>query len=117
MFFQVNGLDVCCSLCFGGDNILILIVSVKGSEMEKVIGLEVGVDDYIIKFFSLKELVVCCCVMICCQGLVGNNIVLFCKFRDLVFYFQECWVLMWGEEVSLVLKEFCLLELFMSYFC
>lgn len=86
MLPQVNGLDVCRSLRFGGDNTPILIVSAKGSEMEKVTGLEVGADDYITKPFSLKELVARCRAMIRRQGLAGNNIAPFRKFRDLVLY-------------------------------
>ncbi|WP_199309623.1 response regulator transcription factor [Synechocystis sp. FACHB-383] len=115
MLPQVNGLDVCRSLRFGGDNTPILIVSAKGSEMEKVTGLEVGADDYITKPFSMRELVARCRAMIRRQGLAGNSIAPFRKFRDLVLYPQECRVLMRGEEVNLAPKEFRLLELFMSY--
>jgi two-component system phosphate regulon response regulator PhoB len=115
MLPQVNGLDVCRSLRFGGDNTPILIVSAKSSEMEKVTGLEVGADDYITKPFSMKELVARCRAMIRRQGLAGHSTAPFRKFRDLVLYPQECRVLMRGEEVSLAPKEFRLLEMFMSY--
>lgn len=117
MLPQVNGLDVCRSLRFAGDNTPILIVSAKSAEMEKVTGLEVGADDYITKPFSMKELVARCRAMIRRQGLSsnGNGKVTCRKFRDLALYPQECRVLMRGEEVTLAPKEFRLLELFMSY--
>lgn len=39
-------------------DILVVMLIVCGEEEDCVCGLEIGVDDYIIKFFFLKELVV-----------------------------------------------------------
>lgn len=47
-------------------NIFVVMFIVCGEEEDKVCGLEVGVDDYIIKLFLFKELVVCLKVVICC---------------------------------------------------
>lgn len=42
-----------------------MMLIVCGEEEDRVCGLEVGVDDYIIKFFLFKELVVCIKVVMC----------------------------------------------------
>lgn len=38
---------------------------VMGVMLDCVIGLEMGVDDYLVKFFDLCELIVCVCVLLC----------------------------------------------------
>lgn len=44
---------------------LILMLMVKDDEFDKVLGFEFGVDDYMIKLFSLREVVVCVKVILC----------------------------------------------------
>ena len=51
-----SGYDVCRDLRAGGHRLPILILSAKGQEIDKVIGLELGADDYVAKPFSLREL-------------------------------------------------------------
>lgn len=43
----------------------ILMLIVKDDEFDKVLGLEFGVDDYMIKLFSFWEVVVCVKVILC----------------------------------------------------
>ena len=52
----VNGYDVCKQLRAQGYQGLILMLTAKGQEMDKVIGLELGADDYVTKPFGLREL-------------------------------------------------------------
>lgn len=51
----MSGLDVCRELRKKG-RVGIIMVSAKADEMDKVVGLEVGADDYLTKPFSLREL-------------------------------------------------------------
>ncbi|MFH1387523.1 MAG: response regulator [bacterium] len=55
----VEGLEVCRRLKKNPKtaNIPIIMLTAKGSETDKVVGLEVGADDYITKPFSMKELI------------------------------------------------------------
>ncbi|KUK18978.1 MULTISPECIES: response regulator transcription factor [Thermodesulfobacterium] len=39
-------------------NIPVVIVSARGAELDRVLGLELGADDYVVKPFSLRELVI-----------------------------------------------------------
>lgn len=115
MLPQVNGLDICRLLRHQGNIVPILILSAKASETDRVLGLEVGADDYLTKPFSLRELVARCRALIRRQRLtvVPQNAIR--QYKDLVLLVEECRVLLNGEEINLSPKEFRLLELFMSY--
>ncbi|WP_026962478.1 response regulator transcription factor [Alicyclobacillus herbarius] len=52
----ISGLDVCRELR-QQFQVPIIMVTAKGEETDRVVGLEVGADDYIVKPFSLRELV------------------------------------------------------------
>lgn len=52
----ISGLDVCRQLRRKGLTIPIIMLTARGQEMDKVIGLETGADDYVTKPFSIKEL-------------------------------------------------------------
>ena len=60
MLPEVNGLDICRLLRYQGNITPILVISAKGSETDRVLGLEVGADDYLSKPFSMRELVARC---------------------------------------------------------
>ena len=51
-----NGQDVCRDLRSDGVNTPILMLTSKKQEMDKVLGLELGADDYVTKPFSIREL-------------------------------------------------------------
>lgn len=52
----MNGLEVCRRLREGGVDTPILMLTAKGAEIDRVIGLETGADDYMVKPFSVTEL-------------------------------------------------------------
>lgn len=52
----MNGLEICKELRQKKLDIPILMLTAKGEEIDKVIGLEIGADDYISKPFSIREL-------------------------------------------------------------
>jgi two-component system, OmpR family, phosphate regulon response regulator PhoB len=115
MLPQINGLDICRLLRYQGNIIPILILSAKASETDRVLGLEVGADDYLTKPFSTRELVARCRALIRRQGFTSLTSSPIRKFRDVIIYTQECRVTVRGEEINLSPKEFRLLDLFMSY--
>jgi two-component system response regulator RegX3 len=53
---DIDGLDVCRQLRARSD-VPIIIVSARGEEVDRVVGLEIGADDYIVKPFGLREVV------------------------------------------------------------
>ena len=56
MLPKVNGFDVCRRLREKGDNVPVIILTAREEEADKVLGLEIGADDYITKPFSMREL-------------------------------------------------------------
>ena len=53
----LDGYEVCKRLRMKGDRTPIIMLTVKDKEIDKVLGLELGADDYMTKPFSLRELV------------------------------------------------------------
>ena len=52
----LDGYEVCKRLRMRGDNTPIIMLTVKDKEIDKILGLELGADDYVTKPFSLREL-------------------------------------------------------------
>ena len=115
MLPEVNGLDICRLLRYQGNVTPILVVSAKSSETDRVLGLEVGADDYLTKPFSMRELVARCRALLRRQRYTVSSPSSVQKYRDISLFSQECRVIVRNAEVNLSPKEFRLLELFMSY--
>jgi DNA-binding response OmpR family regulator len=56
MLPQLSGFDVCKTVRKKGIITPIILLTAKGEEIDKVLGLELGADDYVTKPFSLREL-------------------------------------------------------------
>jgi len=56
MLPKMNGFDVCKRIRKQKPALPIILLTAKGEEIDKVVGLEIGADDYVVKPFSLKEL-------------------------------------------------------------
>jgi DNA-binding response OmpR family regulator len=52
----MDGIGVCRKLRTGADYVPILMLTAKASELDRVLGLEMGADDYLTKPFSIPEL-------------------------------------------------------------
>jgi len=57
MLPMISGLQVCRELRSGPDGIPIIMLTARGDEADRVLGLELGADDYLTKPFSPRELV------------------------------------------------------------
>lgn len=55
MMPDVSGYDVCREIRRDGRKVPILFISAKSEEIDKVVGLEMGADDYIVKPFGVRE--------------------------------------------------------------
>ena len=57
MLPKMIGFDVCQTLRSEGNNVPVIILTAREEEADKVLGLEIGADDYITKPFSMRELI------------------------------------------------------------
>jgi two-component system phosphate regulon response regulator PhoB len=110
----LGGLELCRQLRKAGDATPILVVSARDSEADRVLGLEVGADDYLIKPFGMRELVARCRALLrrSSSGASPSKQVV---HGNLCLYPEECRVTRDGLDVNLSPKEYRLLELFMQY--
>ena len=81
----LSGLDVCKSIRADDDirDISIIMLTAKGEEIDRVIGFELGADDYVTKPFSVRELILRVKVLLKKQreSLVENKLVTFGPIR------------------------------------
>lgn len=107
----INGLEVCKSIR-AKSNVPIIMVTAKNEEVDKVIGLELGADDYVTKPFSSRELV----ARIRAVLRRGNDVEVASDYGVLEvgpvrIDIDRHSVSVRGDAISLPLKEFDLLEL------
>jgi DNA-binding response OmpR family regulator len=57
MMPRMSGLDVCRQLKAKRPSMPIIMLTARGQEVDKIVGLELGADDYVTKPFSIRELV------------------------------------------------------------
>lgn len=55
MMPEINGYEVCKQIRATDPHVPIIFLTAKGEEVDKVVGLEIGADDYIVKPFGVKE--------------------------------------------------------------
>ena len=107
----MDGLEVCRLLRRqpGSTHTPIVIVSARGEEVDRVLGLEMGADDYLVKPFSMKELVARCKVgMRRLEARIEGP----SGYTDENFEIEfDAYVLRYkGEEIRLTHKEFELIR-------
>lgn len=120
MLPKVSGIDVCRELR-SRSNVPIIMVTAKGAEIDTVVGLEVGADDYVTKPYRLRELVARIRAVLRRRSVdeVVTAPVVFddaemVSVGDVALDHERHEVVIRGEEVRLPLKEFELLALLLE---
>ena len=90
----------------------VIMASAKGTEYDRVIGLDLGADDYLSKPFGMMEMVSRVKAVLRRSGSAMQEKMLSCG--DIAISPEEHTVMVKGEKVQLTLKEFELLHLFME---
>ena len=112
----VSGLDLCRLIRHRNWDIPILILSAKASETDRVVGLEVGADDYLAKPFGMRELVARCRALLRrYRRAKVTQATETLSHGEIMLYLNEFRVTVAGREVALSPKEFRILELFMNH--
>ena len=116
MLPRLSGIDVCRQIR-QISNVPIIMVTAKSSEIDTVVGLEVGADDYVTKPYRLHELVARIRAQLRRISMdsaaepTGNPVL---RIGEVVLDPDEHRVTVSGEAVSLPLKEFELLHLLLA---
>ena len=118
MLPKFDGLEVCQQIR-EYSNVPIIMVTAKGDDMDKIMGLEYGADDYITKPFNILELKARIKAILrrsvktvsSSDEKSQNNLL---RVRDLEIEPSLRRTMIGGREVNLTAKEFDLLELFME---
>ncbi len=111
MLPEIDGFEVCKSLKKNDktSEIPVIMLTAKSQETDKVIGLELGADDYITKPFSPRELIARIKAVLRRSQDKFKTEDLF-KFKDLLIDFSKIKVFVAGKELDLTAKEFELLK-------
>lgn len=67
MMLKMDGFDVLKKFCVSYSMFVFMLI-VRGDDYDCILGLEMGVDDYLLKLFNYCELVVWIKVIVCCYN-------------------------------------------------
>ncbi|HET9870315.1 MAG TPA: response regulator [bacterium] len=116
MLPKADGLTVCKTLKGNPKtaHIPVVMLTAKGEESDKIVGLELGADDYITKPFSVKELLARIRAVLrrFDKAQEGEPLQ---KFKDLVLNRQKHEVTLKTQGLDLTAKEFELLDYFLTH--
>jgi len=107
----MNGLDVCRELRQKGFEAPIIMLTAKSEEIDRVVGLEIGADDYLTKPFSLRELLARIRVQLRRQPPRSSGQLSYYRFSDIEIDFEKHCATRSGRALELTAKEFEVLRL------
>ena len=117
MLPKVDGLEVCKQIRKEDRLIPILMLTAKAEEVDKVLGLELGADDYMTKPFSIRELLARVKAMFRrmeANQSANEDLPEILRHKDLELFPNLRKVVLDGETLELTSKEYDLLMLFFS---
>lgn len=115
MLPKLSGVELCKKLRRNENfaDLPILMLTAKSTELDMVLGLEVGADDYMTKPFRIRELIARVGALLRRSGRTQKKGVL--SHEDVELYPNQFLVLKQGEEIQLTLKEFLLLQILLEH--
>jgi len=114
MLPKVNGLDVCRTLRSQGNSVPILMLTARGQEIDKVLGLKLGADDYVTKPFGFMELIARCEALLR-RGRRGDAAIESYEFGDVRVDFRKGEARKSGKDLDLSARELKLLRFFVEH--
>jgi two-component system alkaline phosphatase synthesis response regulator PhoP len=113
MMPRMSGLDVCKQLKAKRPSIPIIMLTARGQEVDKVVGLELGADDYVTKPFSPRELLARVRAAFRRLNQASDKIEAF-GFDDVEVNFSRMELHRAGQLVPLTPQEFKMLRFFLN---
>jgi DNA-binding response OmpR family regulator len=115
MMPRMSGLDVCKQLKAKRPSVPIIMLTARGQEIDKVVGLELGADDYVTKPFSIRELMARVKAVLRRSSSQQTAAADVYRFSDVEVNVRSNEVRRNGELVDLSSKEFALLAYFIAH--
>ena len=115
MMPRMSGLDVCKQLKAKRPSLPIIMLTARGQEVDKVVGLELGADDYVTKPFSIRELLARVKAVLRRAGMPLQQDRSRYSFGDVEVNFRSCQVSRQGKPLEFSSKEFELLKYFLTH--
>jgi two-component system alkaline phosphatase synthesis response regulator PhoP len=112
MLPEMDGLEVCRKLRQRNIDIPVIMLTAKGGEIDKVVGLEIGADDYMTKPFSIRELLARIKVRLRHAEREGNPVPQLYSFGDIEIDFARFKIMRKGKEQDLTSLETDILKYF-----
>lgn len=110
MMRGTNGLDLCKKIRRESD-IPIIFVSARNEELDRILGLELGADDYLSKPFSVRELIVRIKnILKRSENIVGHKDESILNVKELAIYPDQRIVKIIDKEIQLTTKEYEVLK-------
>jgi two-component system alkaline phosphatase synthesis response regulator PhoP len=109
MLPKMNGLDVCKRIRRNGSKVPIIMLTARGQEIDKVLGLKTGADDYVTKPFSFLELMARVEALLRRTSGYGERTES-CSFGDVQVNFKSMEALKGKSKLDLSHREFELLR-------
>jgi two-component system alkaline phosphatase synthesis response regulator PhoP len=114
MMPKMSGLDVCKQLKAKRPALPIIMLTARGQEVDKVVGLELGADDYVTKPFSIRELLARAKAVLRRSHLLPKDLERY-SFGNIDVDLRACRVERKGVRIDLSSKEFELLKYFIGH--
>src|SRR5919108_3202177 len=114
MMPRMSGLEVCKQIKAKRPSIPIIMLTARGQEIDKVVGLELGADDYVTKPFSIRELMARVKAVLRRASGASKDQERY-TFGDVEVNVRTCRVLRGGRPLEFSAKEFELLKYFLSH--
>ncbi len=114
MMPRMSGLEVCKQLKAKRPSVPIIMLTARGQEIDKVVGLELGADDYVTKPFSIRELLARVKAVLR-RASPQSGVPETYRFSDIEVNIRGNEVRRAGTPIELSAKEFALLAYFISH--
>lgn len=106
----MSGLQVCRELRHREADTRIIMLSAKGDEIDRVVGLEVGADDYLAKPFSMHELLAMVRARLRYRSQGAGEFVTRYSFGEVALDFEKLDATRKGKRLDLTPREFDILQ-------
>ena len=115
MLPEMDGLEVCRKLRQKNIGIPVIMLTAKGEEIDKVVGLEIGADDYMTKPFSIRELIARIKARLRYTETGRKSITELYSFGDIEIDFIKFKVKRKGKELDLTSLELDIMKYFIAH--